>query len=803
MKITMLEANARTPLTKTYFYDEEGILQKQPYPHISKFTSHQYDVLSLKDIYDLLTGVLKQKRNFCLLKGNVIHPLNNESRRGSHDPNALTFWLLLDIDGDMSTDDIDVLLARLGLSGYAYIVQRSASAGVTDQPGLRTHIYILFTTPVSPSLVKHALIQLNLTIPELNDQLQLTATGRGLRYILDVTTCQNDKLIYIQPAICKKGVKRNIRGPAVKYVCRKGDKLTVDFHKWCPEVNIIAIRARRTARIAELRAELGLPNHKPRTKLVANTEVVTNPAEAVVTGILENPDFIRLNLNGGETWAYWHPINNPDVIYSFKDEEPCLASALVPEYYNEKLAELARVGVEPVYKEDQDLHYLAFSDAKSDSYYYGTYSNTEQRLDLAATQKRVLIADFWVQNDIEAGDFIPQWRYEFEPQNDILFDPENCFVNKYQPTEFMRISLKLKQRKAPAIPKNINTLIHHVFNNDEEIIEHFLNWLAHIVQTRQRTETAWLLQGIPGTGKGLLFNYVLTPIFGHEYTSNRQLKQFTQEFQSGTPHSFLTMVDEADVDNMTKRDVDDAIATLKHQITEQRVLFADKWIRSHMVVNYANYIIASNRIMSLVIEDQDRRFNIAERQEKRLPNGGDIKKTLPGELQQFANYLMLRKADETLAHTAIWNEAKTALHTQHYTSIGEIASAFKNRDAEFFITELPAERRHINDPFELERLARYEALLLQIMSSKPDGSMKMTREQINDLFLYLEPTVPKKNKFTSFLRKECGQFIEPIRVGERTVRGIQTDWQISKEAVSAWNAYIAASPEAFKMHIVK
>ena len=91
----------------------------------------------------------------CVLKGTIARPLVSESRAGSTDTNSTTEWVVLDLDGLPETIDIingtqvkntpltiDMFLAEMGLGEVSYIVQWSASHGISDKR-IRAHVFML------------------------------------------------------------------------------------------------------------------------------------------------------------------------------------------------------------------------------------------------------------------------------------------------------------------------------------------------------------------------------------------------------------------------------------------------------------------------------------------------------------------------------------------------------------------------------------------------------------------------------------------------------------------------------------
>ena len=87
-------------------------------------------------------------------------------------------------------------LQMVRLDNISYVVQYSASYKVSDKL-LRCHIFMQLIKPMPAPLLKQWLKDLNFNTQELYNALALTKTHMALRWPLDITTCQNDKLIYI------------------------------------------------------------------------------------------------------------------------------------------------------------------------------------------------------------------------------------------------------------------------------------------------------------------------------------------------------------------------------------------------------------------------------------------------------------------------------------------------------------------------------------------------------------------------------------------------------------------------------
>ena len=493
MKIVFLEAGV--PLTKTYSKTASGVA-KTPYPFVWEFTSHEEQFTNLSQLESLLKK--HAAMGHCALKGSIARPLVKESRAGSTDTNATTEWLVLDLDGLPDTIEvttpagqtqtmpltIDLFLDEMGLGNISYVVQWSASYGIENKR-LRAHVFMLLDKPYAAPLIKQWLVQKNHEVPLLNASMTLTKTGNALSWPLDISACQNDKLIYIAPPVLK-GIKDPMaKQPRIQLIKKKNDLAVFDR-----VINTSAKNRELThKRIAELRDAMGLPTKKIKYKVVGTQEVMLQPDESVITETKTERGFVYFNLNGGDSWAYYHPENNPDYILNFKGEPAYLTKELLPDYWNQ----LTNTG-SSTRTSSNGLLYLAFCDRRTGVYWRGTYEASTDVLDLNPAKNETQLRHFAKQYGVPIGDFVPEWDLVFDPTDTVRVDPQNRMVNKFQPTPIM-----LNTGKAPkAIPPTIAKVINHALGGDQAIVDHFINWLATIVQTRDRTRTAWVLHGTEG-----------------------------------------------------------------------------------------------------------------------------------------------------------------------------------------------------------------------------------------------------------------------------------------------------------------
>lgn len=768
MKLTFL--NAAVPLTKAYTKLPDGTIEKSSYPNVWEVTS------IIEDCKDLVTfEQLLNKHALlgnCLLKGMVTRNLVSESRKDSTDRNATTEFLCLDLDGIEPTFTldpaypcvsvtVDTILDAMGLSDVSYVLQWSGSMNISS-PALRCHVFIMLAKPVSAPLIKQWLIQKNHEVSILRAAHSLTKTGNALSWGLDITACQSDKLIYIAPPVLK-GIKNPLgRTPRISYV--KKAETTFDL---AGKINSTdQNRALTDARILELRDQQGLPKRKLTYKHVGPHEVLVKPGECIVTEMKTDRGFVYFNLNGGDSWAYYHPENNPDYIFNFKGEPVYLTKELLPSYWEQLNSQAYRVS-------SNGLTYLAFLERATSTYYRGTYNATDDDLQIFAAKNENMVRQFADANGMRLGNNIPEWDMEFDPRDNVRVDFANQTVNTFQLTEYMRTPTK----KVIKCPPTIFKIIDHVLGNDPDAVEHFMNWLSSIAQFRERTMTAWIWQGTQGTGKGLLMNKVLMPLFGESQTVIKRAGELSEKWTDFVAGKFIVFIDE--VQTSAFRDEAGVIANLKNFITEPTVTVRLMNKNSYAVPNYASYIFASNKSDPVSVDREDRRFNVGPYQAKKLAITQAELDLIGSELQTFFHFLMSYPADQSLAATVLENQSRSTLIGLSQTTSESTVTALNEGDMDFFIDQLPTDDSYKLDPRRLAAVEGYRRTLCNLITrTKPTGACNIHRDELFVLFDYTVGDMsPSPAKFTKFLGHKQLE-VKPLLIPghAKTGRGITVGW---------------------------
>ena len=755
MNLTFL--GSESPLTKTYARQGKTLI-KTPYPMVSDFTSYTEQCDNLKHFADLIKQYAAKGR--CLLKGNVNRELHCESRAGSTDTHAATHWVCFDVDGLPDIASAEDFMEMLGFANVSYVVQYSASYGIENMD-LRCHIFVMLDKPMPAPLLKQWLIQLNLDNPTLSQHIKLTKTGNTLSWPLDVTACQNDKLLYIAPPKLGAGISSPLPDyKRIVYVRKQFATLSITDAINPTSRN----RELTTGRVVALRDALGYPPRKFTYKMHGHLEVMVKPDTCSVTDMKVERGFVYFNLNGGDSWAYYHPEDNPEYIHNFKGEAAYLTKELLPDYWD-TLINKART-------DSTGTTYLAFLDAKSSSYWRGTYSTVTDELELYQARTETMVRDFAKQHGLPLGDFIPEWEMTFDPHDGVRVDPDNRTINMFSPTPFMMASNRVVRKCPPTIFK----ILHHVLGNDDEITEHFINWLAYIVQKRDRTKTAWVLHGTQGTGKGVLFNRILRPLLGARQTATRRMEELNESYNGYMESCFIVFVDE--VQTKALNNERGVIAKLKNFITEETTTVRQMYRNSYEVRNYSNWIFASNMADPVAIDKEDRRFNVGNYQDKRLDINDIELGLIDRELQSFYHYLANYSMDEHKASTPIETEDRTNMISISESSLDTTANALLNGDFEFFIDQLPTTMNYTSNALEFNRTENYNDLLKDLYTRTDNiGGCRVTRDELKILFDYTVGNVPTSpNKFTSMLKHHRIHTVK-LRVDGTLAYGIYVVWK--------------------------
>ena len=671
MQINFLASADGTPLTKGYVRTDDGGVEESSYPMRRHFTSYTEEVRDPQEFAKALKQHAEQ--GHCLLKGNLRKALNNEPRKGQTTPTEPTQFIVLDLDFEEGWSSVDDFLRDLHepWANVSYVWQDSSGAGIKYKQGLRGHIFLMLNRPVAPAILKTWLRERNLSVDRLNEHLSLNAVGRALKWGLDVTTCQNDKLIYVAPPVLS-GIVDPI--PERIKLVRKDQ----DFAP-APTLNTPEAAVQQTEQVAidHLREAAGLPKTKAKTKVLGEDIILRNPDRASIVETKDAGDFVRVNLAGDNpSWGYYYRKDDPELLRNFKGEPAVRIQDIDPEFYQELTAASRRKSFGPI-------NTFACLDNNSDNYYLVRHDTEKDRLvQCMPVSSESKIYHYLADAEVEVPDPLPTYSVEFDPTSTHPVDHENRVVNEYRAPDLARFAHRLTP--AREIPPTIAKLIGSVCGNCPEAMERFVNWLACLFQTRQLLGTAWVFHGTQGTGKGLVRDEIIKPLIGKDHVLSWKTREFEDTFNEPLKRSCVLWLDEFNC-NDARSNPDQIMANLKELITEPEISVRGMRVTQRKSPNFNNVIIATNWPDPIRLDPKDRRFNIAPAQYTPLTITRSEVNSIKDELPVFASYLWNYEANMDVAMKPLYNEARQMMIGASMTSVETFFHALQEGEVECFI----------------------------------------------------------------------------------------------------------------------
>ncbi len=762
MKLTFL--TAAMPLTKTIIKQPDGSIDKDPYPTAKLFTSNTEEVKDLYHFYELVKAAAQHPAKPCLLKGELQQELVNESRKGMTRTNDTTLWVCKDLD-DAEYNTPDEYMKAAGLDDISYVVQYSSSHKLDKKKkSLSCHIFFMLSAPVPANELKAWFMHLNLTIESLKNSLSLSSSMAFLHWPLDITCSQNDKLIFIaEPTFVnmKSPVKIDER---IQLVKREHDVLPVERIALRP-IEILKKEQRRV--LNDLQTAAGIPATKRKSVMIDGLEVQKGVPQATQWKVYDAGEFWRLDINGGDSRAYYHPKNNPKILHSFKGDERMLMSEILPDYYAERVQEMNNLRATP--NENGDI-ILAFREKVTADYWKGTWNPEKKILDINKVKNREQILDYLRSHNLPVGEFVPEWHMIFDPKNPNIVNEEDHVINMFAPSHYMHEENQV-EGKFPAIQKFIDSAV-----GTGEIQDHFLNWLAYIFQTRQKALTAWVLHGTYGTGKGMLIDRIITPLLGDRYVYPIRASELNENFNAYMERSLIVFVDEIDVDMFTSGKT--VFSNLFNWITDRMMTVRRMRTDSYKVPNHCHFIFASNKKQPVHIPVGDRRFNVGHFQHSRLTTSAEELDSLDHEIKHFAYFMQNYEVDMRAVHMICHTEERAEIQRLGVTSIDQLATDLLTGNLGGLLDALPdmklIDQMGIINP----TAAAYVELVKRF--SKEQVS-RISRDELAVLFTHCVGKVPEgSHKFGAFLRHH-GIITKVLRRGDDTPRGIEVEWKLTDD----------------------
>jgi hypothetical protein len=216
----------------------------------------------------------------------------------------------------------------------------------------------------------------------------------------------------------------------------------------------------------------------------------------------------------------------------------------------------------------------------------------------------------------------------------------------------------------------------------------------------------------------------------------------------------LISVDEVDSDDF--REKGRVSAKLKNAITEPTGQV--RYMRTNtMTVPYtAAFMFSTNNKSAVRIPENDRRYNVANRQEK--PIFKISEQVVKNELQTFAEFLLAHKADQDLANTILETEERRNMQALSRTSAQEMCEDLKNGNFESFWLDRPSDillKRYGLINTELEIAQQYNLLINKYTQDNGDVADEIDIVIVD--FIYANKYYSTGTSTSGMIRKARGE----------------------------------------------
>jgi len=814
MQLTFLEAASGQRLSKHH----SVINGFTPYPHVKNVTSHEHTIPLDGTGLAMLERLMRDHstNGHCLLKGGLKRPLENESRAGKTDRVAYSNLLVLDIDGitipghtnpkTFNSTDISklakVVMRELpaAVQDCSFIAQASASLGLKGEK-VSLHIFILLSHALPAKAMKLWFQHCNFESKLFSSQLELSSNGHSLKYPLDISVADNSKLIFIAPPTFEDGTHDPFTDCDERIVRVSGITDTLDLGKLMSDISPEVVHQRSNEHKNKLRVKRGFNAKKERLTIATvdnkSEEILTNPDRMSIQITDDtNPPYIRCNVNGGDSNAYYFKLEDPTYMFNFKGEPIWSIEQADPDFYKT----LFDVYQEEMAKEGRATFPVALRDYYTDTHYNGVFDpNLNQfsedfpLMPCASSS----IEGFMRSHGRSRPDFVPDARVVFDPASDeaaVNLSTVPYFVNMFRKTEYLLskrehepLSMGDAAKIADSCPL-IYKLMTHILGGQNLEVEHFTNWLAYIFQTRKKAMTAWVLQGVPGTGKGIFYTKVLRPLFGNEHVPMRALQNIEEQFNLYMRQALFLVVDEfhmASANSGAMKIAD----KLKNAITENTMTI--RAMRSNQVEmpNYTNFIFLTNRMDAVKIEEGDRRYNIAPRQEQKLehvyPEVIEGIDDISAELHKFAALLRNYNVNKQLVRTPIANNAKAQMAQVTMSVMEEFFAAVRHGNLSFFLDILDISLTNVLQGQEITTAQRF---VKQWVAESQQPYSVIPLEHMRVVYGVLTDDRLSQRDFQKKAAR-CGVSKERKRLNNATrnstpVTGVVTSWKLDADQLT-------------------
>jgi hypothetical protein len=247
-----------------------------------------------------------------------------------------------------------------------------------------------------------------------------------------------------------------------------------------------------------------------------------------------------------------------------------------------------------------------------------------------------------------------------------------------------------------ALCPNIYKIMWHMTGSTQHEFEHFINWLAAAIDKKEPLQTVWIFSGTQGTGKGLFFNYILTPMIGESNVAIKAISALEDSFNSYLSDKLFVAIDEFHITD-SKQD-QRTFDQIKLITGGERVDVRAMYKESKNMKMYCNFMFFSNHADVARLDDGDRRHNVGFPQAIKLKeaypelfdNNIDIKALLGAEVSDLYAFLHAFDYNQLAATTCIENDAKRNMRVAGMGVHQKFCFALREGDLDYFVENMNA-----------------------------------------------------------------------------------------------------------------
>ena len=154
-----------------------------------------------------------------------------------------------------------------------------------------------------------------------------------------------------------------------------------------------------------------------------------------------------------------------------------------------------------------------------------------------------------------------------------------------------------------------------VCNNDKELMEYLLNWIAYKLQNPDKQgQVAMILRGKKGSGKGTLGHFLMS-LYGKHGLHISNTKHLIGHFNGHLADTCFLFADEAFFSGDKKHE-----GVLKALITENKITIERKGVDAYQSNNFLQVLMATNEEWAVPASADERRYCVCDVSDKYIKN---------------------------------------------------------------------------------------------------------------------------------------------------------------------------------------